>query len=116
MASPVFAINPQSTIKPMAPQSTTKEPTFSESYNKAIKENKPLIVWVKTIDTSIVKEFENCIHVRVDYFDDLKQGQISIGKPYDINKMERIDIISPTVEKIKSILNPDCPTCPTCPT
>lgn len=81
-------------------------PTYAEQYAKAVKENKPLVVFVG----QPAKHVGHCVCVSCDSFADVTATGVVIGFP-DGNGLRRHDLAGqPTAERIRRAISDVKPT------
>ncbi len=75
-------------------------PSYAEQYAKAVKENKPLVVFVG----QSAKHVGHCVCVSCDSFADVKADGVVIGLP-DGTGLRRLDLAGqPSAERIREAL------------
>lgn len=78
--------------------------SYSEAAEKALKEGKPLIVWVGIKDTALEEQLFNCIHYHTDTFPGASKGVV-VGVPDGSGKLRRVDLPgTPTLTRIRAVL------------
>lgn len=66
----------------VATQKLPKEPeSYEASYQTALAQNRPLIVWVGCWDSDLVEKMKGCIHCRRESFVGAKKGTVIISLP-----------------------------------
>jgi hypothetical protein len=101
MSSTTFAAEPDAALRAKAALALAfAPPTYTEQYAKAVKENKPLVVFVG----QPVRRVGNCLCVSCETFPEAKTTGVVIGLP-DGAGLRRVDLAGePTVDTIREAI------------